>query len=72
MWISRAGTFLKGVLFFVCIVRSGVAGAFRWDDFGDGARGWSHIHIGFGGVWDYRAVEENWGGKLKRTKNGGG
>jgi hypothetical protein len=55
----------------VCIVRGGVAGAFRWGDFEDGARGWSHIHIGFGGVWDYRAVEEKWGGKIKQIKNGG-
>lgn len=25
-----------------------------WKD----ARGWLYIHIGFGGVWDYRAVEK--------------
>jgi len=31
-----------------------------------------HIHIGFGGVWDYRAVEENWEEKNIKIGGGGG
>jgi len=40
-----------------------------WKD----ARGWLYIHIGFGGVWDYRAVEKIGGQEqhMKRTQKKG-
>jgi hypothetical protein len=52
------------VFCLVCIVRGGVVGwgAFRWMELGfrDVRVAIIHTYVGFGGVWDNRAVEENW------------